>query len=797
MAKEAEKLIIRIDVKDSEKAKKALKDVEIGFDKVGKKGKKNIGRLRVETDALRRNLGAIRNNLLLVAFATEGLRRAFSGFAQARGQLEQFEARLRSMSGSAETAQKQLKQFIDIAATTPFTVQEVVDGGVQLQAFGADAEALIPTMANLAAFMGRSVPEAANAFGRAFAGGRGAADVFRETGILAIIDDFESLDEALNKEKLSLTEFRIKMIEALSDPDGKIANGINELEGTLFQAFANMEDSVFMFRARVGEELQPFFLGLAKATTKFFNAIDIDVIRDFGAILKVSFISLTALAIQSLVVLAATSIKASLDIHLLIASINGASVSMLRFNTIVKRNAFVILVTVIAATVAIFDRLNNRIEKTNENLDESTKTVEEFIEELKKEQEQEALKETNKKVAENITKLQMKLDLLIATTEIQKMEVQQNRKLVTEERRLVRAIEERKEKLKEIEEIRKKTETFVASLATLEQENQKRQFSNQETINELKSKELDVVRDNSEVMSKIQEELFNKNLKLRELELEEGFANNKVKLLEEDKQSSAKEVIQKNFEDKRQKIIQESEDKITEIKNTALDTDKLLQEQQLQQIQEFNNAVQETYMTMFSNVSQGFSQLVKSNMDQELKALRKTDKFRRASQEERENMQDDIKEKFAAQQKLAFRAQQLLQIAEVFMGLNKAIAQINFLAGVAEMAGDLTAKARAARLITAMKITSGIQTGLIAAQKTPTFGRGGSFVTDGPQQIIVGDNPGGRERVDVKPLSSPNFDGPQGSELTVNIMGNVIGTEEFVRETLIPEIDNSIRRNLG
>ena len=61
----------------------------------------------------------------------------------------------------------------------------------------------------------------------------------------------------------------------------------------------------------------------------------------------------------------------------------------------------------------------------------------------------------------------------------------------------------------------------------------------------------------------------------------------------------------------------------------------------------------------------------------------------------------------------------------------------------------------------------------------------------------MGDNPGGRERVDVTPLSSPNFDGPQGSEVTVNIMGNVIGTEEFVRDNLIPEIDRSIRRNLA
>ena len=104
---------------------------------------------------------------------------------------------------------------------------------------------------------------------------------------------------------------------------------------------------------------------------------------------------------------------------------------------------------------------------------------------------------------------------------------------------------------------------------------------------------------------------------------------------------------------------------------------------------------------------------------------------------------------------------------------------------------------RMASLITSLKISSAIQSGLIAAQKPPTFARGGSFITDGPQQIIVGDNPGGAERVDITPLSSPNFDGPQGSEVTVNIMGNVIGTEEFVRDSLIPEIDRSIRRNLA
>ena len=46
-------------------------------------------------------------------------------------------------------------------------------------------------------------------------------------------------------------------------------------------------------------------------------------------------------------------------------------------------------------------------------------------------------------------------------------------------------------------------------------------------------------------------------------------------------------------------------------------------------------------------------------------------------------------------------------------------------------------------------------------KNVPAFATGGDFVTRGPQLIMVGDNPGGRERVQVTPLSSRNTHGPQ------------------------------------
>jgi hypothetical protein len=37
-----------------------------------------------------------------------------------------------------------------------------------------------------------------------------------------------------------------------------------------------------------------------------------------------------------------------------------------------------------------------------------------------------------------------------------------------------------------------------------------------------------------------------------------------------------------------------------------------------------------------------------------------------------------------------------------------------------------------------------------------SYAKGGDFITNGPQEILVGDNPGGHERVTIKPLSSKN-----------------------------------------
>jgi len=134
---------------------------------------------------------------------------------------------------------------------------------------------------------------------------------------------------------------------------------------------------------------------------------------------------------------------------------------------------------------------------------------------------------------------------------------------------------------------------------------------------------------------------------------------------------------------------------------------------------------------------------------------------------------------------IGMRIQQIAAVASAFAAAN---------AYIEEKRPVMAAAALAMGLANAAQIQEQIK----KANAVPAA-RGGSFVTEGEQLIRVGDNQGGRERVTVTPLSTPDFGDALGNNqgITVNIMGNVIGTQEFVRDNLLPEIENTIRNNLA
>ena len=241
---------------------------------------KKTNKQQKEQEQRTRNLtgtfSVFRSKMLLAAFAVKQFADPFVNLARnsvmVAANFEALETRLVSMTGSVSTAAQMMAEFRDIAATTPFAVQDVVEAGVQLRAFGVNAQEMIKPVTDLAAFMGTTATEAASALGRAFAGGAGAADILRERGILQLIKDSQGIEDL---SKTTLPEFREALESALIDPTAGIVGATDKLSKTTVGSFSNMRDSAENFLATAAEVsgLKKMFTNIARDITKGTNIL--------------------------------------------------------------------------------------------------------------------------------------------------------------------------------------------------------------------------------------------------------------------------------------------------------------------------------------------------------------------------------------------------------------------------------------------------------------------------------------------------------------------------------------------
>ena len=128
--------------------------------------------------------------------------------------------------------------------------------------------------------------------------------------------------------------------------------------------------------------------------------------------------------------------------------------------------------------------------------------------------------------------------------------------------------------------------------------------------------------------------------------------------------------------------------------------------------------------------------------------------------------------------------------------LSKASAIINTFQGATKALGDGGVKGifqAAAVIATGMANVVKIDAQLQAMKSAAT---GANFVTTGPQLMLVGDIPGGQERVQVTPLSSPSGpNSPDGSGITINVSAPLV--DETVIDAIIPSIEKAQKMNLA
>ena len=127
----------------NQKANKALKqtgDNIEDIEKNAKRSEKELGRMRVATAGLRRTMGALRNNLLLVTFAFGGVAATIAKSVKLFGEQEKAEKKLETALG--RTSKALLDQASALQSVTAFGDENIIQAQALIAAFTDDEEAI-------------------------------------------------------------------------------------------------------------------------------------------------------------------------------------------------------------------------------------------------------------------------------------------------------------------------------------------------------------------------------------------------------------------------------------------------------------------------------------------------------------------------------------------------------------------------------------------------------------------------------------------------------------------------------
>jgi hypothetical protein len=197
-------------------------------------------------------------------------------FLDSASQMQQFEATLTAVTGSAAAAKEQLKQMSDFAAKTPFELPSVVEAGVKIKSLGVDVDKFLPLAGNLAAVMGRDIPDAAQALAKAASGS--------QDGITQLQDSFGVTKRELIAAGAAMGEAGAVSVKTAGDIDRlqaalvkvvgtKFGGAMEAQSKTLKGAFSNLSDAVGQLKADLGEALAPAAEQLARSLTKVVEGL--------------------------------------------------------------------------------------------------------------------------------------------------------------------------------------------------------------------------------------------------------------------------------------------------------------------------------------------------------------------------------------------------------------------------------------------------------------------------------------------------------------------------------------------
>ena len=265
-----------------------FKKLEKEVAKVGAKAKQTGDKMdfmRIKTSGVRRTLGAIRNQLLVVAFAFGGLIRVLNkSFEAYKKQLEaeqQLTAGLRNVAGTTRAATQELIRYASILQkATTFGDENIISGMAMLSTFQLNSKAIkqiTPRMIDMAAAAKQAGASENDLKSIAIALGKGLTGQVGILGRYGVVIDKVGLELARSKGKTAEFNFILKELD-------KNFKGIaEELKNSTIGQITQMEMKIGDLSEEVGKAYTPIKLLFAQMKLGATNAF-VSILKLGGAI---------------------------------------------------------------------------------------------------------------------------------------------------------------------------------------------------------------------------------------------------------------------------------------------------------------------------------------------------------------------------------------------------------------------------------------------------------------------------------------------------------------------------------
>jgi len=378
------------------------KQLEQEIEKINRKVSDFIGSTESQFNNLDnsfRRIGQAAAGYFTLAFGKE----VAMNIANIRGEMQQLEIALTTMLGSGDKAKELTNTWVEMAAKTPFSLQEIAQGGKQLLAFNEPVEMVTETLRRLgdiAAGVSAPIGDIIRAYGQVGAKGRLQAEElnqFAERGVPVISELAKVLGvadkavlELVSRGKVGFAELQQAIVNMTSD-GGKFANLMEQQSASITGAISNLKDSIAQMYGSLGESNE----GVIYGTIQTLGTL----VENYETVLDVLKGIAVTYGVYKAAVIASTAVQKIHEVALLetalagrtvtvweaahIAVLKGVQRAQMSVNATFMANPYVAVATAIAAMVAAlvillpktkdlekqFSELSDKINTTRENLD--------------------------------------------------------------------------------------------------------------------------------------------------------------------------------------------------------------------------------------------------------------------------------------------------------------------------------------------------------------------------------------------------------------------------------------------